>query len=600
MGLYRLLKRVSAWLRRSPYRRGKALGLALLGVCATGSRAAADPQEQAKGITISLGADDLEYSDTDQTAVLVGDVTLRARGLPGGIPEVEVDAQRIMVSLKPGDIVAPGRTVVRAPGLELEGDEVRYNLRNHDFHAENARTAMVLPLADHEVTLFAKSESIDATGGNAELRRAWITTCEREHPHYAIGVRKAQIVPSQDRLSIYGGTVELYGLRMPALPRINQSLGLREDRGAFDLAFPGYSSVYGWYYPVNRRLTPPDEPFQTQLNLRLTQNSVVAGRVRAGYTRGGFETWVTTVRREQREDNITQRLLYDALPEVGASLARPLGPGTVTTQLSGGYYRERNMRTLASAAGAGATLRVGWDWKQELPAQRAEMWAGVSARGSLYAGGDAYRTVDLEAGGSRKLWRDARGELGLRHHFIGGRTPFTFDDIDIQTEAFGELRTPLLGPFGLTVGGRYDINEWLLRDYNFGLHYRQHCLTWTLTYARALNRIGVGVNLTDFTFGGRPRPQNAPPPRAPRPSGWSVWRTPPCPSPGRGSRRRASSRSRRTSSNARRTSLPPPASGLRLRCDSPQGQCSSKADPALARLVSAGGSFLRCVWRWNG
>jgi lipopolysaccharide export system protein LptA len=510
MRLYRLLRRVSAWLRRSPYRRGKALGLALLGVCATGSRAAADAQGQAKGITISLGADDIEYSEADQTAVLVGDVRLRARDLPGGVPEVEVDAQRITVSLKPGDIIAPGQTVVRASGLELEGDEVRYNLRTHDFHAENARTAMVVPLGDHEVTLFAKSESIDATGGNAELRRAWITTCEREHPHYAIGVRKALVMPSRDRVSIYGGTIQLYGMKIPLIPKLNQSLGLREEPNTFELAFPGYSSVYGWYYPVNQQLTPPDQPFQTQLNLRLTQNSLIAGRVRAEYARGGVQTWFTTVRRDQREDNITQRLLYDALPEVGASLARPLGSGTVTTQLFGGYYRERNIRTLASAAGAAATLRVDWDWKQQFPAHGAEVWAGIGARGSLYADGDAYRTVDLETGGSRRLWRDATGKLGLRHHFIGGRTPFTFDDIDIQTEAFGELNTPLLGPFGLTVGGRYDINEWLLRDYNFGLHYRQHCLTWTLAYRRAVNRISVGVNLTDLMFGGRPRPQNAP------------------------------------------------------------------------------------------
>jgi hypothetical protein len=153
---------------------------------------------------------------------------------------------------------------------------------------------------------------------------------------------------------------------------------------------------------------------------------------------------------------------------------------------------------------------VGWDWLRPLGARGGELRAGVGARGSLYADGDAYRTVDLYVGGSHRLWGEARGEVEFRHHFVGGRTPFEFDDVDLITEAYGKLSTPLVGPVGVSVAGRYDLGRAVLRDYDLGLSVSRHCLTWTLQYNRAHERFGVGVNLTDFVFGGRPRPQRAP------------------------------------------------------------------------------------------
>jgi len=505
-----LLRSIGRWLRQPRGRRGKALGLALLGVCTAGSQAQSEPQDSAKGITISLGADDFEYSDADQTAVLSGNVRLRARDLPGPVPEVEMEGQRVTVNLGPGDVLAEGTTVARAPGLEIRGDDLRGNLRTGDFHARNARTAIVLPLGDREVTVFAQSRSIDATGGNATLRRARITTCEREHPHYSLLVRQADVIPERDRLTVRGGGIELYGVRVPVIPKFNKSLGLKEDDSALGLALPGRSAVDGWYYPLERRFSDPEAPLQTRLSIRLTQNSLVTGRVLADYARGGLHTWATVVRHNSRADDITGRLLYDALPEAGAGLSREMGPSTLSARISGGYYRERNLRTEERAAASAATVTLGWDWRRPLPGREAEVWAGVGTRASLYSGGDSYRTIDLRVGTARPLWGAATGRLEFLHHFIGGHTPFEFDDIDLQTEARGELSTPLFGPLGVTLGGRYDLNLGELRDYDLGLSYRQHCLTWSASYNGAHQSMNFGVNLTDFVFGGRPRVQGAP------------------------------------------------------------------------------------------
>jgi len=433
MRLHELCVRIRAWLRRPVRQRAKAVGLALLGVCAASAQGQ-EAREQAKGITISLGADDIQGSYADETAALSGNVRLRAEGLPGPVHEVEMEGDRITVALQPGDVAAPGMATLRAPGLEVHGKDVLYNLRSHDFHAEDARAAIVLPLQDHEVTVFADSKTIDSANGETELRQARVTTCEREHPHYAVTVRRAQVLPARDRVALYGGTVELYGVRLLFVPKLNESLGLRKTQEPFELALPGYSSVDGFYYPVKRRLTPPEQPFEAKLNLRLTQNSLLAGRVLTDYTQGGLHVWGSVIRHDQRQDDLTQRLLYDALPEFGVEFTRETGAWTVHGQLSGGYYREKNLARNERAAGTGATLSLGWDWKHPLRGRDAAVSAGVGARGSLYGDGDSYRTVDLHVVGSRPLWSGADGRLGLRHYFIGGHTPFQFDDVDLRTE----------------------------------------------------------------------------------------------------------------------------------------------------------------------
>jgi hypothetical protein len=510
MQLFRPVDWIGAWLRRPWRQRAKALGLALLGACAAGQRSAADPAEATQGITISLGADDFEYSDEEQTAVLDGNVRLRATDLPGGVPEVEMESQRLVVSLRSGDVTGEGRTVVRSPGVRLSGDAFGYNLRSHDFRVENAEAALVVPLGDRETTVFAHARSIAATEGEAELRSGRLTTCEREHPHYQLHVGRARVIPARDRLTVYGGTIELYGFRIPALPKINKSLGLDDDRRAFDLDFPGHSDVDGWFYPLNRRFSDPESAQQLRARLRLAQHGLLAGEVLGETRSGGFHAWMTAVRRGVVEDDLTTSLMYDALPEAGAEYAWPSGSSTYRARLAGGLYREKDRTTLRRASDGAATLSLGWDWLRLLSERGAELRAGIGARGSLYAGGGSYRTVDLYVGGSHPLWRDATGEIGFRHHFIGGSTPFEWDDIDLKTEAYGKLRSPLLGPLGVMVAGRYDLNRSVLRDYDLGLYYTHHCLTWSVQYNRAHERIGVGVNLSDFMFGGRPRPQRAP------------------------------------------------------------------------------------------
>ncbi|MGQ9729660.1 MAG: hypothetical protein ACUVX8_00170 [Candidatus Zipacnadales bacterium] len=504
MSFRKLMIGFTRWLRRSDQRRTKALGLALLGACAAGSSSPPEAQEQTDRITISLHADDIEYSDAEQIAQLEGNVWLKARNLPHGIGEVDLTSEVVTVALGAGDINARGETRLVGPGAELRGDNLHYNFHTHDFEVDRARASLTIPFRRSDLTLYAQAQRIESQGGKVTIRRAQLTTCDREHPHYLIEVRKTVASPPENRLTLHGGKISLYGVNLFFVPRLNQAIADPGFTGKLDIELPGYSGVEGLYVPVNQRFTGPDKPVQLVANLHLTERQFITGRLLTSHQRAGFRSWMEVVRHRRLEDDITERLLYDAFPEVGAELFHERNGWRLSAALAGGYYRERNVVSGARASDSAATLRVGWDYDKELESSEGQFFGGIGARFSLYGNGESYRTLDFQVGGRRQLWPGARGSLVLRHHLIGGETPFEFDDIDLKTEAQGQIAMPLIGNWSLSLGGRYDFDRSMLRDYEAGLHLHHHCLTWTLSYHKASDRFGIGVNLTELVNFGRP------------------------------------------------------------------------------------------------
>ncbi|HJN19071.1 MAG TPA: hypothetical protein QGH10_26460 [Armatimonadota bacterium] len=493
---------IRSWLRQPGARRRKAWGLALLGACAAGSRAASDAQDDTPPIEISLRADQIDGDLMDQngTTELSGSVHLKISNMPGSYPGFTMDTERLTISLGKGEVAAPGATTFRTPAAEVVGHDLHYNYQRQDFRATDARSIITQPTGDQDLTIYARSKSIEAVGGDTSLYRTRLTTCDREHPHFAFKLRRLRMQPDKDRVTLYGGTASLYGTNIPLIHKVS---GRFEDGTVkTSIILPAYSSRDGFFVPYDHMFTGPTSTARVRFDGKLTQRHALVGSLQAEYRDGPMRAWTALARQETMQDDINDRLVFNALPEVGAEYVSERGRTQITTRLTAGDYRDQNVRTHVRRHAAAVTGRVDWDWLHYEPEDSVGLWCGAGVRGSLYTTGDSYRTADVRAGISAPLWGDARGRLEVIHTFIGGTTPLEIDDVDIPTEARAAVDTPLGGPWSVALTGRLDLKESDLKDYTAEVRFQHHCLTWSLNYRDVGSQIGIGVNL--FGFGSSP------------------------------------------------------------------------------------------------
>jgi hypothetical protein len=499
MSILRAFAALRSWFCRPTRRKRKALGLALIGVCTAGSQGVSRAQGDERPITISLDAEDIEYSDPDSSALLTGNVRLKATDLPGKIPEVEMTTDRLEVSLDTGDVRAPVGATFEMPQVWITGQDLHYNIRSQQLGAVDARSRVRVPLGRRELTVYGQSDRVEASDEDVQFHKASISTCDREHPHYALRARRVRVKVDTEELFVYGGSIYLYGVEVPLVGKFSTKISrVGADRRLMKIPMLGYSAREGVYIPFEKGFSAPGDPIRATADLKLTQRHLIAGTLLAERSRPGLRAWVTAARRVEMEDDITHRLVYDALPELGMEVSAQQGASTLSAAFRGGHYRDEDVRTGQRAHEGAATLGLNWDWERQDDLGRPRLWAGAGARGSLYTSGDSYRTVDLRLGAATALWPGARGQLELLHHIIGGQTPFEFDDVDLRTEAAVALQTPLAGPWAVGLTGRYDIDRGSLRDYTVDLQRQAHCLTWHLRYRKVGSRIGIGVDLTDL------------------------------------------------------------------------------------------------------
>lgn len=512
MHCYRnVIHRVRSWLRRPGVRRAKAYGLALLGLWAAGSRGGGEAQDDKGPIHVVLEADETTAKAADEggSIDLAGGVKLELSNLPGAYERLTMDAERIHIDLGAGDISAPEGALFRVEGGEFQGDSLFLNIHDSAFRLENARADVLVGLGKAEVPFHFDCELLEASDGEANMHKTRLTGCDNDHPHYMIRVKRARYEQDRKVLTVFGGDVELYGMRVPIPVKLKKGFGTKSRD--FDLIpLPGRSTMEGWYMPYGRRFTSPDDALDFSARVRFSQRLGFGGGLYATHRRPDRTLWATLARRDPIETNITDILALDSAPEFGAEFTREQGDSLYAARVVAGHYREGGYLSGRTAKGESASALLDWDW---LPGDSnddtASYWAGLGVRGSLYSTGASYRTGQVRVGGSTPLWEGARGRLDLTHNFIGGSTPFEFDDIDIQSEAVPSLSSPIVGPWSGTITGRYDIDQDRLRDYQAVLSYRHHCLRWSLRYTRSTRTIGVGISLADLADHGPAEPKDS-------------------------------------------------------------------------------------------
>ena len=491
---------IRSWLRQPGQPRRKALGLALLGVWAAGSHPRAEAQGEPKRIHISVDADEGEYAADDETASLEGHVRLRATHLPGYVPEVTIEADHIRIGLRSGEAEAGPIATLQLPKIRLSARGLRYNLRSQEFAAGSARAVIQVPVNGRELTIYGRGNGIGGTTGDFELRGTHLSTCDHDPPHYSVDVRRAQIRPDRNQLILHGAGIQLWGIRVPLVPRYSLDLGVSGTgtSGLSGIKLPGFSSIDGFYVPYVKRFSAPKDAVQVEMDARLCTRHLIAGTFAAEYAGPSFRVWSAMVRHEELQDNVSQKLVHDAMPEIGLEEVYKVGSSTYSARLMGGRYRDEIAATGWKETNEATTLRLDWNVVQRSMQGLSVSWAGLGARGSVYGTGDCYRTLDGRVGLGFRPWAKARAEIEYRQHFYAGHTPFEFDDIDLPSEARVLVGTPITRNWSVQATGRYDLARAELRDYTFDLARRMHCITWHLTYRFVGSRFNVLAELTDF------------------------------------------------------------------------------------------------------
>lgn len=114
---------------------------------------------------------------------------------------------------------------------------------------------------------------------------------------------------------------------------------------------------------------------------------------------------------------------------------------------------------------------------------------------SAYDSGDTYSVLGLRLAVARKLGDKTFASIAYVTHAISGKTPFTFDAIDLPNELSGRVEFPV-GDSTLGVGVRYDLTAKSIYETEISVAKPFHCLEPKLTWSSRFKGISMGMGLT--------------------------------------------------------------------------------------------------------
>jgi len=377
---------------------------------------------------------------------------------PGGQPTVTViTADALTADLGEKVLTADGRVTVVSGARTARGEHLEY--------AWGAQTGHVTSVELRQYGLAFRAESLTAAPGRQTIVGAEFSPCGLDDPDFAVLARRVTIVPDK-RIVAHGVTLELFQRRLITLRRLEYRLrnGRAQARQGLPVPRPGYSRVSG--FSVAQPL-----PAGENMDLVVEPTTRVGIRGRFAWEPEGKVTPYTEVE-WRREQGVRARdpVLVSSLPRVGLHVGR-----NQELDINAGYYTERPTGTREA--------RADINWRQRLldRGTRPGLSLSVNARVSTYSNGDFYRTAGLEASVGRGN-RDVFEEVGIRVNGLKGRTPFLWDEVQMQTELFGAKRIAW-GNYRLEAAVRYDAERREMYDVQVGVARRFECLEPEIRYS---------------------------------------------------------------------------------------------------------------------
>lgn len=477
----------------------------------------------AQRIATTFDADQVDFSFDRRLVTLRGNAHLFSQVVDDPSRFVRIEADLIEGDLSRGRFEMMDGIRIVTPRGAMRGEAASYDARSAEFSLR--RAGIMVPLGDPDEDVacgFAYAQEIAGADEIIYITKGRFTTCSRVDPHYSLRADRFRWDADRQEVVVYGGSVQLYGLKIPVLPKIPYSFSGEDTDMPSLWPFPTYTSRaglrLGWSFAIGDPLQDP----ATRVTVRWRQLRPLQATSRTTYDiSDNLRARLRLGLQEDVRDDIDRIVSVDRFPEVGLEGSWELWGGGyhLETDLSAGHYQQRPEDDLPRVSDERLRLQARLTSNRSGVGRPGETWWWLDAASALYGGGDRYEAVGAGLGGAAELtdWFAAGAEI--RQWATGGGTPFVWDDVDLKSELETNLRLRLTDDWRVRLGGRYDLADGELRSWDAQLRRRAHCLTWKVGYSDVSNLFTIGVEINGL-FGNDEPAEDACPDEGP-PDYWT-------------------------------------------------------------------------------
>jgi len=413
-------------------------------------------------------------------------------------PPYSLFALLMSLDLQTQDFVATGNAEFRSPQGNFFADDIHYNFEKNTGYLQGARGA-VDPFHFRAETLTLDPRNLK------HIQESTLTTCAKEHPHYALYARDFVVKPDNHYEARHVSLI-FGGRRLFTIPRLAGNLKKDDTAVNKPPLLVGVTRLDGIYLA-----TLYDYPLSSNAGLSLAARIGTKGVIRGDlslYRKVGQGT--LSLRVTEREDaqnrvedsadeEILESLTVSRLPALQIvfnpiPLTGELQGFTVRMGASAGRFREEPTEVTENRAQLWATLRT-----PSYPLGPALLRAEVGAQQAFYQQsehqvGIAQLTLESPPEADRyfSITYAYRGE--------NGSTPLLFDRVVIPRELSSELELPIGNSTTWRIGlsNRMDLEQRRSRELGVMAIYRLDCLSYALSYDTVGQTFGVGFLLNAF------------------------------------------------------------------------------------------------------
>ncbi len=199
---------------------------------------------------VEVNGDEVEYFPREKKILGVGDISIEYE-------DAKLTCERIEVFTDTKDAEAEGNVVLKTPSAELEGEKIKYNFETKKGEIFKVRvTSAEWHIGGEKAKLFSD--------GSVQVEDGYITSCNKDRPHYRIGSKKVLIYPD-NKVVAKNVVLKTGAVPLMYLPRYDYSLDT--DWPTINM-IPGKKKKWGAFALTSYRF---DIDKDKKLNLRIDE-----------------------------------------------------------------------------------------------------------------------------------------------------------------------------------------------------------------------------------------------------------------------------------------------------------------------------------------